>query len=150
MKGLSFTILISLLILGSGCLDEPDCVSSATNFANVTFYKLDTAVVDTVDINSLTAAGSDSVLISDQDNVSTFKLPLNREATSSLFTFDIKNVGIKTLTLTYQVNQRLISEDCGVEIIISDLGYSQSGFDSIRVLNTILVEEIDEDIRIFN
>ena len=125
-------------------------MSETTSTINLSFYKLELNQPDTIFVNKLSALGSDSVLLSNTANVSRVQLPANPQTDSAVFIFNIREYGIDTLVLTYTNGSRLIAEDCPVELIFSDVNYSRNDFDSIRVVNKILLEAIDEDIRVYN
>lgn len=131
------------------CQDEADCISVTTDFANLSFYKIDLNELDTVVVNGLQPVGSDSILLSDTTITGTIQIPLNPNMNSSTFAFDTE-YGLDTLILSYNVSTRLVAEDCGLEVLFSELDTLRNDFDSIRIVNNILVEEIDEDIRIYN
>lgn len=143
--GLVFIFFVGLV----SCLDDPDCVTSTTDFANLKFYKTEDGEQDIVDIESVRIVGSDSVLLSDTTLSGRVLVPVDPLGNSITISFDTE-FGLDTLVLTYQTSTRLVSEDCGIEILFTDLNYSRNDFDSISIVNNILIEEIDEDIRIFN
>lgn len=140
-------VIFSLLILSS-CLDEADCVTTTTDFVNVRFYERENNLTDTLFLTSLTALGSDSVLYN-QDTVTSVRLPLDPQANSARYVFQ-SQYGRDTLVLTYSLGTRLISEDCGVEILYSQLDYLSHSFDSVNVANRVPVEDINEDIKVYN
>ncbi|MEO1098304.1 MAG: DUF6452 family protein, partial [Bacteroidota bacterium] len=105
----------------------------------------DTAVV----VNSIKPIDSDSILVSETTIVGTIQLPLNANEASTAFVFETE-FGRDTLVLSYKVSTRLISEDCGLEVLFTELESIRNDFDSIRIVNDILVEDINEDIRIYN
>ncbi|MBL6444958.1 hypothetical protein JMN32_01465 [Fulvivirga sp. 29W222] len=146
-------IVIPILILSAAisltsCLDDPDCNSKTTNFVNIKFYNSDNNEPDTLNINKVTTQGTDSVLFSEVE-ASYIKLPLRPDTVQTTFVFD-SELGIDTLILKYNTNTRLVSEDCGIEMVFSDLDYVRSDFGSIKIVNKILVEQVTEDVKIFN
>ena len=143
--GLFFAGCLSLL----SCLDDPDCVRSTTDFVNLKFYQSEGGGQDTVDIVQVSVLGSDSVLLVDTTFFSTVFLPVNVLTDSVAYVFETE-FGTDTLTLTYNSSSRLISEDCGVEVLFSNLEEARNDFDSLVIVNNILIEAIDEDIRIFH
>lgn len=149
MRTLHIGLIISALV-GMVACSEPDCTSELSSTINLSFYKLELNEPDTVFVNELRVVGSDSVLLTNKNNVRRVSLPANPGKKEAIFVFDIREYGVDTLTLTYKNGSRLISEDCGFELIFSDLSYSRSDFDSIRVVNKILAEGINEDIRVYN
>ncbi len=147
MRHIVPTLLAALLLYGC---EEPDCVSETSSTINLSFYQLDLNQPDTVFVNKISAIGSDSVLVANTDNVSKVSLPANPQTDSATFVFDIREYGVDTLTITYQNGSRLIAEDCPFELIFSELNYSRNDFDSIRIVNKVLLEAINEDIRVYN
>ncbi|MEM7109596.1 MAG: DUF6452 family protein [Bacteroidota bacterium] len=131
------------------CQDEADCLRITTDFANLRFYKIEDNEPDTVDLSMLKPLGSDSVLLADTTVSSSIRLPINPNAESTGFAFETE-FGIDTLMLSYGTSTRLIAEDCGIEVIIFELEAVRNDFDSIRIVNDILIEDINEDIRIYN
>ncbi len=142
-------LLIFFALVGQACLDDPDCVNTTSDFVNVRFYDAATNLPDTsLVLRRVSAIGSDSIL-AEQDTVNFVRLPLDPRGPSVTYAFET-NLGRDTLVLIYNLGTRLISEGCGIEFIYSELDYSRCDFDSIRVVNRIPIEEIDEDIQIYN
>lgn len=141
--------LFLAVLFVSGC-EEPDCVSETSATINLSFYQLELNEPDTIFVNKISALGSDSILVANTANVSKVSLPANPKTDSATFVFDIREYGIDTLTITYQNGSRMIAEDCPFELIFSELNYSRNDFDSIRIVNKILLEAINEDIRVYN
>lgn len=141
-----------MLLLGAvllnACLDEPDCISKTTNFVNLKFYNLENNTADTITVNALNVLGSDSTLVAEQDIVQV-RLPLKPDQKQSTFIFD-SELGIDTLILSYQASARLVSEDCGIETVYANLDYIRNDFDSINVVNKVLIEDVTEDVKIYN
>lgn len=142
-------IFFTMAILLISACNEPDCESKTTNFVNIKFYKLENNELDTLTIISLTAIGADDTTFAENVKVTGVRLPLRPDATATVFAFD-SNLGNDTLILTYRKKARLISENCGVEVIFSDLGFGRNDFDSIKVVNRTLIEDITEDVKIYN
>ncbi|MEL7003174.1 MAG: DUF6452 family protein [Bacteroidota bacterium] len=149
MKLTTKILLLGLVIGFTSCLDDPDCISPTTDFATALFYKSESNERDTLEINSLMVLGkTDSILVSNASATGVV-LPLRQDTTAVTFIFD-SELGLDTLVITYETRSRLVSEECGIDIIIADLGYSVNTFDSVAVVNSTLIEDINEDIRIFN
>lgn len=152
MKNLAPVVLIVIFFSWLAACSEADCVSQTSNYVNVTFYNSEENEEDTVRVDTLRAVGSDVLIMADSPTLNTitsFILPLNPGDTQSTFVF-IRGAVKDTLSLGYKTGSRLISEDCGTEVIISDLKSLKNDFDSIRIINTILTESPDEDIRLYN
>jgi len=130
--------------------EEPDCVSDLDDVIHLTFFRLEENERDTVFVTRLTTLGSDSILLNNQPDITEVDIPANPNTTAITLFFNTREYGLDTLVLTYQNGSRLISEDCGFELIYSQLNYDRSDFDSIAVRNNILAEPIDENIRVYN
>ncbi|MCA6078984.1 DUF6452 family protein [Fulvivirga sedimenti] len=142
-------IIVFFMLVGQACLDDPDCVNTTTDFITVRFYDLATNLPDTsLVLRRVTAIGSDS-LLAEQDTVNSVRLPLDPRGSLTTYAFDT-NLGRDTIVLVYNLGTRLISEDCGIEFIYSELDYSRCDFDSIRIVNRIPNEQVNEDIQIYN
>lgn len=103
---------------------------------------------DTLLLSRLTALGSDSVL-HDQDTVTSVQLPLDPQLGQATYYFE-SQYGRDTLVLSYKLGARLISENCGVEILYSQIDYISQTFDSLSVVNQVPIEDITEDIQVYN
>lgn len=148
MKIFNYIIFLTASILITSCLDDPDCNSKTTNFVNVKFYNSSNNEADTLNVSSLAVIGIDSILV-EEAKVSYVRLPLRPDTLETTFIFDTE-LGIDTLILKYNINTRLISEDCGIERVYADLDVVRSDFESFQIVNKVLVKEITEDVKIFN
>ncbi len=148
MKSIHKILLLAVIIGLSSCLDDPDCISPTTDFANALFYKLENNERDTVFVDSLMVMGQDSLLL-DSVSVTRITLPLSPTANETTFIL-ASELGVDTLTVNYESRSRLVSEECGIDIILAELDFSLSTFDSVAVVNRTLIEDVNEDIRIFN
>ena len=99
----------------------------------------DTKVVsnDTLDSLTVTAFGTDSVIINNQKKVHDLSLPLRYTADSTVLVFHYS----KTLTDTLVIHQTntpyFLSMDCGYQMkqAITGVRYSRHSLDSIRIAN---------------
>ncbi len=148
MKRSSLIPALFCICLLASCLDDPDCVTTTTDFVNVRFYNLEDNLTDTLYLDRLTALGSDSVL-NDMDTVTFVRLPLDPQQDQATYYFE-SQYGRDTLVLSYTIGARMISEDCGVELLFTQVGTAAHSFDSVQILNSVPVEEVIEDIQVFN
>lgn len=113
-----FLPLIFILML-SGCLTEPDCVVTATNFVKVSFKSPTGDTTRTIRVVLVAISGSDKVVTG--DSVSRMVLPINPSGTQTEFTFLYKKKSggkyITTsgsITLSYQrLNVVVGAQTCG-------------------------------------
>lgn len=145
-KTLLFFCFLSVSI--QACLDDPDCVTTTADAITIGFYEAESGVADTLVFRQVRAIGSDSIL-AELDTLSSIRLPLDPRGPSTAYHFDT-NLGVDTLILSYTLGTRMISEECGIEFIFSELDFLRNDFDSIQIVNRIPIEEINEDIQIYN
>ena len=120
-----FSIVIS-------CSEEADCSMTTRAMMQCYLYTLDpdTKVVsnDTLDSLTVTAFGTDSVIINNQKKVHDLSLPLRYTADSTVLVFHYS----KTLTDTLVIHQTNTPQ---MKQAITDVRYSRHSLDSIRVAN---------------
>jgi hypothetical protein len=141
-------ILLTVALISQGCLTDPDCVTTTRNFVTVNFYSTETNERDTLFFTSVTTIGSDTLLASNQD-VRSIQLPLDSRQPMTTYVFN-SNLDSDTLVLIYNLGTRLISDDCGLEFVFTEVDYARNDFDSISIVNNVPLEGIAEDIRIYN
>lgn len=148
-----FTFFISCLI--AFACDDPDCIYQGGVRIKIGFYSDQNGKVQSVRINSLSIANSDSVLIKTQTEVTSVILPLN-PATESITAYFDTEFGYDTLTIGYNRFTSLISEDCGVETRYGGLNIIRSDFDSVKVsrgstdINFLDPSTVNENIKVYN
>ncbi len=141
-----FTLIVAFI--SQGCLTDPDCVTTTRNFVSVNFYNSETNERDTLFFTSVTAVGSDSLLVNNEE-IRSVLLPLDYRQPRTTYAFT-GNTGSDTLTLVYDLGTRLISEDCGLEFVFTGIDYTRNDFDSISIINNVPIDGSAEDIRIYN
>ena len=117
-------VLFPVFSIAISCSEEADCSMTTRAMMQCYLYTLDpdTKVVsnDTLDSLTVTAFGTDSVIINNQKKVHDLSLPLRYTADSTVLVFHYS----KTLTDTLVIHQT-----------ITDVRYSRHSLDSIRVAN---------------
>ena len=123
------------------CSEEADCSMATRAMMQCYFYTLDpeTEVVsnDTLDSLTVTAFGTDSIIINNQKKVHDLSLPLRYTADSTVLVFRYSKTLTDTLVV-YQTNTPyFLSMDCGYQMkqSIKDVNYSRHSLDSIRIVN---------------
>ena len=134
-------VLFPVFSIVRSCSEEADCSMTTRAMMQCYLYTLDpdTKVVsnDTLDSLTVTAFGTDSVIINNQKKVHDLSLPLRYTADSTVLVFHYS----KTLTDTLVIHQTntpyFLSMDCGYQMkqAITDVRYSRHSLDSIRVAN---------------
>ena len=133
--------LFPILSVVISCSEEADCSMATRAMMQCYFYTLDpeTEVVfnDTLDSLTVTAFGTDSIVINNQKKVHDLSLPLRYTADSTVLVFRYSTTLTDTLVV-YQTNTPyFLSMDCGYQMkqSIKDVNYSRHSLDSIRIVN---------------
>ena len=133
--------LFPILSVVISCSEEADCSMATRAMMQCYFYTLDpeTEVVsnDTLDSLTVTAFGTDSIIINNQKKVHDLSLPLGYTADSTVLVFRYSKTLTDTLVV-YQTNTPyFLSMDCGYQMkqSIKDVNYSRHSLDSIRIVN---------------
>lgn len=133
--------LFPILSVVISCSEEADCSMATRAMMQCYFYTLDpeTEVVsnDTLDSLTVTAFGTDSIIINNQKKVHDLSLPLRYTADSTVLVFRYSKTLTDTLVV-YQTNAPyFLSMDCGYQMkqSIKDVNYSRHSLDSIRIVN---------------
>lgn len=133
--------LFPILSVVISCSEEADCSMATRAMMQCYFYTLDpeTEVVsnDTLDSLTVTAFGTDSIIINNQKKVHDLSLPLKYTADSTVLVFRYSKTLTDTLVV-YQTNTPyFLSMDCGYQMkqSIKDVNYSRHSLDSIRIVN---------------
>lgn len=136
-----------ILLLGLwGCLTEPDCFDTSTNQATFAFYDADDDL-RVVKIDSIAISGVEGFLIPDDNTFSSISLPVDPAETDVIITFYF-GADTETVSLTYQLQTEVISEDCGALAYITDLNLTDSSFENITILNTRLATNAGTNVKI--
>ena len=133
--------LFPILSVVISCSEDADCSMATRAMMQCYFYTLDpeTEVVsnDTLDSLTVTAFGTDSIIINNQKKVHDLSLPLRYTADSTVLVFRYSKTLTDTLVV-YQTNTPyFLSMDCGYQMkqSIKDVNYSRHSLDSIRIVN---------------
>ena len=133
--------LFPILSVVISCSEEADCSMATRAMMQCYFYTLDpeTEVVsnDTLDSLTVTAFGTDSIIINNQKKVHDLSLPLRYTADSTVLVFRYSKTLTDTLVV-YQTNTPyFLSMDCGYQMkqSIKDVNYSRHSLDPIRIVN---------------
>ena len=133
--------LFPILSVVISCSEEADCSMATRAMMQCYFYTLDpeTEVVsnDTLDSLTVTAFGTDSIIINNQKKVHDLSLPLRYTADSTVLVFHYSKTLTDTLVVYQTITPYFLSMDCGYQMkqSIKDVNYSRHSLDSIRIVN---------------
>lgn len=139
MKKTGFVFVLgAVCLLGMvACSDGSDCYSDNTSTITLEFYRLndtdpDTSFYekDTVVFGEVYSLGKPDSLLVKEDSAyfSPLVLPVDPTIDTTAFV-----IGEHALVVTYDIRQRIMSPDCGVEQVFSSLDTLSSTFDSLAI-----------------
>jgi hypothetical protein len=150
IKNYSIVAVLMAVILGYSCSNIPDCRNEIPlNKLIVKFYDASDLTSSAIKFDSIKAANTDSIFYL-EDSLSTYQLILDPSLNESTFMF-YQGDKVQILAVSYARNVSIISEDCGPEILFSDilLDLETTSFDSAALTNNSLDQLISENIEIY-
>jgi hypothetical protein len=113
----------------------------------VGFYDASNLTSSAIKFDSIKALNTDSIFYL-EDSLSTYQLILDPSLNEATFLFYQGN-SAKTLSVSYVRNISIISEDCGPEILFSNILLETTSFDSAALTNNFLDQTIPENVEIY-
>jgi len=145
MKNLvKFILFIAIAgsIIGAGvssCAEENNCALDGRPTLNCYMYKIVSNVVkkDTLDSLTVTAFGTDSIIINNQKKVRDILLPLRYTVDSTIFVLHYSKTLTDTIIVRHTNTPKFISMDCGYQMqqSVTMVKYTQHNLDSIYISN---------------
>lgn len=134
-------VLFPAFSIVMSCSEEADCSMVARAMMQCNLYTLDaeTQIVsnDTLDSLTVTAFGTDSIIINHQKNVHNLSLPLRYSVDSTVLVFHYSRTLRDTLVVRQTNTPYFLSMDCGYQMkqVITGVSYTRHSLDSIRIAN---------------
>lgn len=148
-----FGMLALVIIQFVSCAEETDCSMTARKMMNAGFYKkLNTAQKDTLDTLTVTALGTDSIIVNKDAKVSSESLPLNWTADSTALIFHYTNTTKKDTIKIWHTNTPIfVSMECGYSMTqtILKVSYTKHVLDSIYVAYKLANIDAIQNIKIY-
>jgi len=143
-------IIWVMLIIFSivACSEVVECSRETKTTARVSFFKKSDGTSLAIAFDTITAIGSESIFFSAKDTLSIYDLPLDPNGNSTTFIF-IKASVTDTLNLGYENQFVIIDEDCVPEIAFNNLEILNTSFDSLKIVESRLLIEVENNINIF-
>lgn len=138
---ISGAILCPIISIAVSCSEEADCSMGTRAMLQCNLYTLDdsrTVKKDTLDSLTVTAYGTDSVIINNQKKVHGLSLPLRYTADSTKLVFRYSQTEADTIVIHHANTAYFLSMDCGYQMKQTVTGtprYTRHIFDSIYVSN---------------
>ena len=143
--------LVRLIILGAilcpiisiviSCSEEADCSMAARALVQCNIYTIDPTTKevlnDTLDSLTVTAFGTDSIIINKMKKVHAISLPLRYTVDSTKLVFHYTRTKTDTVVIWHTNTPYFLSMDCGYQMkqAITDIRYTRHDLDSIYRLN---------------
>ena len=131
-----YCFIFILLVGATACSEGSDCYSENTSTISLSFFKRNTLNPDTsfyerdtlVVSRVYTVDNPDSLIMANDTIFGTLVLPVNPQNNTTAY-----RIGRHNLTVRYDIQQRIMSPDCGVEQIFSNLDTVTYSFDSLVI-----------------
>ena len=143
-----------LLTLALSCTEEDDCTLATRAMMYCNLYRSDGDdgfVTDTIDTLTVTAIGTDSVIINAQTDVSDLTLPLRFAVDSTVLVFHYSDATLDTLIVRHTNTPYFLSMDCGYQMkqYLTGIGYTRHKLDSVYISNTEANIYGTENVRLY-
>ena len=135
-----------ILFLLSACLDEPDCITTATNIVKISLKETDVDSAASVLFLKISISGTDTLLYVGQQ-APFLNLPLNPAADETTFRF-YYGTSIDSLTLVYSRRTSLVSPDCGAFVYFEKVAAKSYSFSDVEIINPQLSTSATNNINI--
>ncbi len=139
-----------ILFIFSSCLNEPDCIVTATNVVRISFERLipDSLNSDTVVfIDSVQVSGT-LALYHEGDTTSQLQLPVDPEELTTTFRIFYYNSLMDSIRISYTRKAQVVSPACGVFTHFQDLVILTSSFGNLMVEDPTLSTSATSNITI--
>ena len=154
-----FVRLIPALLLffvATSCLNQANCFVTSTNLVKINLKKSINSAADTITFNSITVQGTLLKGIAYDTPTTSLNLPVNPETTETTFVLNYSKTvnGAKTnksstLTLGYENQILIISEDCGAYRYQRNLDIISTDFIKTKLINTSLLTTVTSNLEIY-
>lgn len=136
--------------LGTSC-SNTDCVITNTSYTNYGFYNERGQAVSLSGTISVTAAGTDSVLINQEANPKQFQLPLSYTHTEDTFIVHYTEKIVDSIFVKHANIPHFISMDCGTGMyhFLEGVRSTNNAIDSIQIINPEVTYDAKENIKIY-
>ncbi len=148
-------VLCPLISIAVSCSEEADCSMATRAMVQCYLYTIDpeTRVVknDTLDSLTVTAYGTDSIIINNQKKVHDLSLPLRYTVDSTKLVFRYSRTRVDTVVIHHTNTPYFLSMDCGYQMkqAITKIGYTRRTLDSIYIANNEATNYGKENLKLF-
>lgn len=141
MKKLPILVCLSLAagLFATACSEEEDCSGTARPQTTINVCQVDAATLtagpDTLEALTVTAMGTDSVLLNRGEDISTLSLPLRYTVDSTQWVLHYQEGVTDTLSVRHTNTPYFVSMDCGYQMkqVITSVSYTRHYLDSVSI-----------------
>lgn len=136
--------------LCAGCADT-ECTTTNTAYVHYGFYSQTDSHISFTGSITVTAAGTDSVLINQESGLSEMELPLRYTSARDTFVVRYSETMADSIYVEHDNIPHFISMDCGMGMYHHILGVSSTHYaiDSIKLVNQEVNYDAAEHIKIY-
>ena len=160
MKNLVRLIIFDIILYSTvgtlvSCSEESDCSMAARAMVKCYIYTIDrnsmTFRNDTLDSLTVTAYGTDSIIINKQKKVHDISLPLRYTADSTKLIFEYSKNRRDTIVIRHSNTPYFLSMDCGYQMkqAITSIRHTRVSLDSLYIANKEAGIYGKENIKLF-
>lgn len=144
-------LIFLMVLLAFGACNDTDCITTNTAYVNYAFYDQQGRLISFQQPITVTAAGTDSVLINQQTEMNTMKLPLCYISVEDTFVVHYSETMVDSIFVTHQNIPHFISMDCGMGMYhhIDAVRSTNYAIDSVQISNSEVTYDAKEHIRIY-
>lgn len=148
--GLLFIILMPG-VLFLGCNNGNDCVVENVSYARFNFYDKSNASVKLSATITVTAAGTDSILVNKETSASGLELPVSYTAREDTFVIQYTDLMRDTIFMSHTNIPYFISMDCGMAMyhLVEKINCTHYAIDSIKLVNPQINFDPNENFKIY-
>jgi len=137
-----------------GCSEDEDCSATTRGMMNANIYTMqgDTLEVETtIDTLTVTAYGTDSIIVNAQTAVADVTLPLRYATGTTTFVFDYNLSYNDTIVVTHTNTPYFVSVDCGYQMkqTIDNVNYTTHYLTAITINNSTVNADGNENLKIY-
>lgn len=151
MRKLCRNIAIAMSVGLTAACTSINCQLNNTVYTTYGFYTGDKQAITITDTLTVTAAGTDSVLLNRQANAGSMELPMSYTGNTDMLILHFDNLGNDTLWVDHTNYPYYETPECGTAIFhnITRIGHTNNHIDSIVIVKPSVNYDGLENVRIF-
>ena len=152
-RSILWILLVIILpgLLYSSCNNGNDCVVDNVSYARFNFYNKDNTSIKLSATITVTAAGTDSVLVNKESGAKGLALPVSYKGRVDTFVIKYTDLMRDTIFMTHTNIPYFISMDCGMAMyhLVEDVKCTHYAIDSVKLVNPKINFDPNENFKIY-